>query len=66
MKWPWQREPDDPLDTESGRALLEAEEGLAEVQEQWPQVHELTSTLRELQRRNHFGQSIAKLMRGDT
>lgn len=65
MKWPWQRDDSDPLDTDSGQALADAEERLAEIQDQWPQVHRLSSTLREYQRRNHFGDSVARLMRGD-
>lgn len=65
MKMPWRSDPPDPLETDSGRALIDAEEGLAEAQAQWPEVHRVSSSLRDLRRQNHFGDSVAKLMRGE-
>lgn len=65
MKWPWsKRKAEDALDTASGKAIADAEDHLADVQAQWPEVHRVSSSLRMLREQNHFGDAIERLIRG--
>lgn len=70
MRWPWQRDPEtEPAALE---ALHEAEENLeaakehlADAKAQWPEVREVSRSLRNIRERNHFGESIERIFRGD-
>lgn len=59
MRWPWRRK--DDIEKE---ALREARRELERVRDQWPNVHEQAAESRMHKRRNHFGESIAKIYRG--
>lgn len=49
---------------EALRGTQEARETLERVEEQWPEVRRKTKLLRQQQIQNHFGESIAKAMKG--
>jgi hypothetical protein len=53
----------DPADHEDGpKAVQDANERLKEVQDQWPEVYRVSSSLRDMRKRNHFGEAIARIM----
>lgn len=68
MRWPWHHESEKPDGLvaleEAEENLAEAEEHLAEAKAQWPEVHEVSRSLRQIRERNHFGEAIEKIMRG--
>ena len=50
---------------EEAKAAREAtEERLAEVQDRWPEVREVASSLRHLRERNHFAELVARALGG--
>lgn len=65
MRWPWQRRTRD-RDTPSLEAKRRAEDDLRKVREKWPQVRARAESLRDARRRNHFGEAMIELFRGQT
>jgi hypothetical protein len=69
MKWPWQKKPPEPdakPGTDGAKARAEAEWHLAEVNDQWTEVRRVSASLRDIRSRNHFGETIERIMRGKT
>lgn len=66
MKWPRHRnrEQQAPSD-DSKRARERAARNLATDQAQWPAVREVSNSLRNMNRRNHFADAIERIMRGE-
>jgi hypothetical protein len=68
MKWPWQKKskPDAKPGTDGAKARAQAEWHLEEAKDQWPEVHRVSASLRDIRSRNHFGETIERIMRGKT
>jgi hypothetical protein len=56
--WP-QRAPSD-----GSLAREHAQRTLEHTKSRWPEVHAVTSSLRDLRERNHFAEQIEAIMRG--
>lgn len=63
MIWPWSRRPRACPSPEAKQAHNRAVEDLQAAQDQWPEVHRVVESLRELRRRNHFAESIELMLR---
>jgi hypothetical protein len=61
--WPWHRR-NRNTNTPSLEAKRRAEEDLARVRAKWPQVKARAESLRDARGRNHFGESMLELFRG--
>lgn len=59
-RWPFTHSYDD-----AQQDLKDTERELARVRRQWPVVHELVAAIGKHTDRNHFGESIANLYRGE-
>jgi hypothetical protein len=46
-------------------ARREAERHLDEVNAQWPEIRRVARSLRAMRERNHFGEAIQEIMRGN-
>lgn len=68
MKWPWTRDPVEPereqQEMGGAEAHREAVIGLEETQARTPEVHRVTSSLRELRERNGFYELIESAIQG--
>lgn len=66
MKWPWphRRTTRQTPSNDSKRARQQAAENLAHAQAQWPAVREVSESLRSMNRHNHFGDAVERIMRG--
>jgi hypothetical protein len=60
--WPWSGKTDSDGGAEARRR---AEKHLAEVQAQWPEVNRVAASLRELRRRNGFGEQLTWILRNE-
>lgn len=52
-------------DDDAARARDEAEQNLAEAHKIWPEVRQVSSSLRELTQRNHFAEQIEQIFRAN-
>lgn len=62
MRWPWRKREDT---SEGVRARREATAHLAQAHARWPEVTRVSQSLRELRERNHFGQQVALIFKGE-
>ena len=60
--WPWSRK---PTSDGGSAARRQAEERLEEVRAQWPEVHRVSGSLRDLRRRNGFSEQLTYILRGN-
>lgn len=51
--------------SEADQAHTEAQHGLREARDRWPEVRRVSTSLRELRERNHFAESITATFRGE-
>jgi hypothetical protein len=64
MMWGKHKKDTDAPERDSEQARIEAEKNLERVKAQWPEVRDVSAKLRDLSRRNHFGDAIERIMRG--
>ena len=62
MRFPWQRK---KVSSAGHHARKAAEQHLVEAQEQWPEVNRVAESLRDLRRRNGFGEQLTYIFQGN-
>jgi hypothetical protein len=65
VKWPWTRYREERDAFDGAEAREEATAHLAQAQARWPEVTRVAQSLRELRERNHFGEQVKLIFRGD-
>lgn len=70
MRWPWRR-PDEghavieiPCTDEDEKGLADAHEALDRALSHWPEVTEVSETIRGIRRRNHLADKISEAWGG--
>lgn len=59
--WPWTKR----HELHGAHARKTAAERLAQQEAKWPEVVEVSTSLRDLRKRNHFAQQLELIFRGD-
>jgi len=60
MRMPWKKR----VESAGSKARKQAESHLEEVRGQWPEVNRVAESLRDLRRRNGFGEQLTYIFHG--